>query len=317
MLTVIFHINTLRFAVPAVALMGVGPQYLTLILGWRLASVLLPTSWFRAGDDCIWGTYQRFIEFFFEHCTGVEVVLSGDVDDLKKENVLYLSNHQSTMDWIIADMLAIRAGCLGRMRYVLKDGLKYMPLYGFYFGLHGCIYVKRSNRFDQRNINRCMRQLASFEKHKTPVWMVIFPEGTRYNPQKLELMTSSQEFAKKNDLEILHNVLSPRFRATNLCIQGLRKHYDAVYDVTIAYGGTGEQVDGEVDVVNRTTAPSIPDYLMGQCSRVHIHLKRRPLDEVPDDEEGVHRWLHGIFEEKDRKQNNAIISTTDFDQNQT
>ncbi|XP_033095688.1 1-acyl-sn-glycerol-3-phosphate acyltransferase epsilon-like, partial [Anneissia japonica] len=168
MLTVIFHINTLRFAVPAVALMGVGPQYLTLILGWRLASVLMPTSWFRAGDDCIWGTYQRFIEFFFEHCTGVEVVLSGDVDDLKKENVLYLSNHQSTMDWIVADMLAIRAGCLGRMRYVLKDGLKYMPLYGFYFGLHGCIYVKRSNRFDQRNISRCMRQLASFEKHKTP-----------------------------------------------------------------------------------------------------------------------------------------------------
>ena len=37
------------------------------------------------------------------------------------------------VDWIIANMLAIRQGSLGHIRYVLKDDLKWIPLYGFYF----------------------------------------------------------------------------------------------------------------------------------------------------------------------------------------
>ena len=37
------------------------------------------------------------------------------------------------MDWIVSDFLAIRQGSLGRLRYILKNGLKYLPLYGFYF----------------------------------------------------------------------------------------------------------------------------------------------------------------------------------------
>lgn len=38
-----------------------------------------------------------------------------------------------TVDWIVADMLAARQDALGHVRYVLKDGLKWLPLYGFYF----------------------------------------------------------------------------------------------------------------------------------------------------------------------------------------
>lgn len=37
------------------------------------------------------------------------------------------------VDWIIVDMLAIRQGSLGHIRYVLKNELKWIPLYGFYF----------------------------------------------------------------------------------------------------------------------------------------------------------------------------------------
>ncbi len=71
-----------------------------------------------------------------------KVILYGDVEHLEKgENVIYLSNHQSTMDWVVADMMAIRAGCLGSMRYVLKDGLKYMPLYGFSFGVVSKLFI--------------------------------------------------------------------------------------------------------------------------------------------------------------------------------
>jgi hypothetical protein len=37
------------------------------------------------------------------------------------------------VDWIVADILAVRQNALGHVRYVLKDGLKWLPLYGCYF----------------------------------------------------------------------------------------------------------------------------------------------------------------------------------------
>ena len=37
------------------------------------------------------------------------------------------------VDWMIADMLAIRQGSIGHIRYILKDSLKFLPLYGAYF----------------------------------------------------------------------------------------------------------------------------------------------------------------------------------------
>ncbi len=37
------------------------------------------------------------------------------------------------VDWIIANMLAIHQGSLGHIRYILKNDLKWIPFYGFYF----------------------------------------------------------------------------------------------------------------------------------------------------------------------------------------
>ena len=37
------------------------------------------------------------------------------------------------VDWVVANMLAVRQGSIGHIRYILKDGLRYLPLYGFYF----------------------------------------------------------------------------------------------------------------------------------------------------------------------------------------
>lgn len=44
-----------------------------------------------------------------------------------------LTGSVSTVDWIVADILAVRQNALGHVRYVLKDGLKWLPLYGCYF----------------------------------------------------------------------------------------------------------------------------------------------------------------------------------------
>ncbi|KAB1257615.1 1-acyl-sn-glycerol-3-phosphate acyltransferase epsilon [Camelus dromedarius] len=134
----------------------------------------------------------------------VSILLYGDLPK-NKENIIYLANHQSTglylvcmklmflytkegwvsrrdrvgaltgcvfaVDWIIADILAIRQNALGHVRYVLKDGLKWLPLYGCYFSQHGGIYVKRSAKFNEKEMRR---KLQRYMDAGTPVRLRSF-----------------------------------------------------------------------------------------------------------------------------------------------
>lgn len=69
------------------------------------------------------------------------------------------------MDWLVADMVSLRGGSLGHLRYVMKNTLQLLPLYGHYFYAHGCIYVKRGN-FNQAK----MIDALDYLKHpKIPV----------------------------------------------------------------------------------------------------------------------------------------------------
>jgi len=55
-------------------------------------------------------------------------------------------------------MVAIRQGSIGHLRYVMKDTLQMLPLYGHYFYQHGCIYVKRGN-FKQKKMEQALEYL--------------------------------------------------------------------------------------------------------------------------------------------------------------
>ncbi|XP_006820614.1 1-acyl-sn-glycerol-3-phosphate acyltransferase epsilon-like, partial [Saccoglossus kowalevskii] len=233
MLTAIVYLQALKFALPAITMLGVSPCFMMIWGTWRSVSAVLPTRWYHAVDDIMYSNYQRLIVFFYEHYTGVEVLLYGDVDMLnKKENVIYISNHQSTIDWIVCDFLSIRQGSLGHLRYVLKDGLKYFPLYGFYLGMHGGVYVKRSGQFQEKKF---IRKLNRYSKYNIPLWLVIFPEGTRYNPNLPIVIQKSQGFAYMRGYTVLNQVLTPRVKATAGSLKILRQHIDAIYDITIAY----------------------------------------------------------------------------------
>jgi lysophosphatidiate acyltransferase len=63
--------------------------------------------------------------------------LYGDYEEIfrKKESAILISNHQSTADWLVSNMLAIRQGSLGHIRFIMKNGLKYFPIFGLYWQL--------------------------------------------------------------------------------------------------------------------------------------------------------------------------------------
>lgn len=50
----------------------------------------------------------------------------------------------SSVDWVIVHMLADRQGSIGHVRYVMKDSLQLVPMYGFYF-YEVCLFEKCKN----------------------------------------------------------------------------------------------------------------------------------------------------------------------------
>ncbi|XP_071524725.1 1-acyl-sn-glycerol-3-phosphate acyltransferase epsilon-like isoform X2 [Panulirus ornatus] len=306
-------IGGFRYALGSVMMIGVAPEYLGVWLAWRGISLILPSWIYQWGDDKLYSLYQRLVLFFFETCTRTEVVLYGEADEAlkKRESVLYLANHQSTVDWLVADMVSIRGGSLGHLRYVMKDTLQLIPLYGHYFYTHGCIYVKRG-RFNQEKMIRALEYLRD---PNIPTWLVIFPEGTRYYPSTPKVIEKSEQYARDNSLQgtsvetavknghdgtsrneqklVLKHHLIPKVKGTWLVAGRLHDKFDAVYDVSVFYEGTVSQ-DGV-----RGNAPQLIEFLMGKCRRVHIHIRRIPMTEVPQQEEELKSWLHNLYLEKD------------------
>ncbi|KAM9847547.1 1-acyl-sn-glycerol-3-phosphate acyltransferase epsilon [Aulostomus maculatus] len=290
LLSLVVHTYSLRYWFPATIMLGTAPAYLLSWGVWRLLSTVVPARLYHRMDDRLYHIYQSMVLFFFENYTGVEIVIYGEIPK-NKENVIYLSNHQCTADWIIADMLATRQNALGHVRYVLKDGLKWLPLYGWYFSQHGGIYVKRSAKFNEKNMKK---KLLSQTEAGAPMYLVIFPEGTRYNPELKNVIADSQAFATKEGLAVLRHTLTPRMKASHIAIETMRGHLDAVYDVTVAYEGR-QVANGQ-----RRPAPSMPEFLCKECPRVHIHFERVDIKEIPSEPVFFRRWLHERFEIKDR-----------------
>ncbi|XP_075001296.1 1-acyl-sn-glycerol-3-phosphate acyltransferase epsilon isoform X4 [Calonectris borealis] len=288
LLSLVLHTYSMRYVLPAAVMMGTAPTYVLAWGAWRLLSAVLPARFYREVDDRLYTIYQSMVLFFFENYTGVQVTIYGDLPK-NKENVIYLSNHQ--FDWIIADMLAIRQNALGHVRYVLKDGLKWLPLYGWYFSQHGGVYVKRSAKFNEKEMREKLRAQM---KTETPMYLVIFPEGTRYNPEMPKVIADSQSFAEKEGLAILKHVLTPRVKATHVAIDTMKNYLDAVYDVTVAYEGTVDHKG------QRKLAPSMTEFLCKECPRVHIFIDRIELKDIPEEQMYMRRWLHERFEIKDK-----------------
>lgn len=290
LLSLVLHTYSMRYFLPAAVMMGTAPTYVLAWGAWRLLSAVLPARFYREVDDRLYTIYQSMVLFFFENYAGVQVIIYGDLPK-NKENIIYLSNHQCTVDWIIADMLAIRQNALGHVRYVLKDGLKWLPLYGWYFSQHGGVYVKRSAKFNEKEMRAKLRAQM---KAETPMYLVIFPEGTRYNPEIPKVIADSQSFAEKEGLAVLKHVLTPRVKATHVAIDTMKDYLDAVYDVTVAYEGTVDHKG------QRKLAPSMTEFLCKECPRVHIFIDRIELKDIPEEQMYMRRWLHERFEIKDK-----------------
>lgn len=130
-----------------------------------------------------------------------QIYLYGDAPRAT-ENVIYLANHQCTVDWFIANVSSGEVGNMGAMQFVLKvrrrggsilcraheiarhghcgphrlprptrvfawqDSLRFVPFYGWYWRRHGFVYVRRGWQSDSRRI---VTDLQAIQDRDVPV----------------------------------------------------------------------------------------------------------------------------------------------------
>lgn len=233
----------------------------------------------RKGTSIVFGAWLALWPFLFEKINHTKVIFSGD--SVPTENrVLLIANHRTEVDWMYLWDLALRKGKLGYVKYVLKNSLMRLPVFGWAFHILEFIPVERRWEADK---SKMQLMLSSFKDVRDPLWLALFPEGTDFTEQK---SIRSQKMAAENGLPVLKHVLLPKTKGFFACLNELKDSLDAVYDITIGY---------------KPRCPSFLDNVLGIApSEVHIHLRRVPLKEIPIISEAeINTWLMNTFSLKD------------------
>ncbi|CAN0922101.1 Probable 1-acyl-sn-glycerol-3-phosphate acyltransferase 4 [Linum grandiflorum] len=239
---------------------------------------LVSIHYSRKVTSLLFSLWLALWPFLFEKINGTKVVFSGDAVPAK-ERVLVIANHRTEVDWMYLWNLALRKGCLGSIKYVLKSSLMKLPIFGWGFHILEFISVERKWEVDEP-VMRTM--LETFKDPRDPLWLALFPEGTDFTEEKCQ---KSKKYASEVGLPILTNVLLPKTKGFYVCLEVLQDSLDAVYDLTIAY---------------KHQCPTFLDNAFGvDPSEVHIHVRRIPMKKIPASEDEAAAWLVDTFRQKD------------------
>lgn len=129
-------------------------------------------------------------------------------------------------------------------------------------------------------------KLYYFNAIDSPVQLLLFPEGGDFTPK---VKKRSDQFAKDNNLPIYNYCFHPRTTGFQYTINALRDGgLDAVYDMTIAYPDVLPKT--EIDVIKGI----IP-------KEVHFHVNKYDDKDIPQELEGLEKWLRDRWTEKDER----------------
>jgi 1-acyl-sn-glycerol-3-phosphate acyltransferase len=232
----------------------------------------------QKGQRFLGDRYWTFLIRLIQHFYHFELTLY-DEQIRPEDNAVLVVNHQSEVDVFVVLALADRMKRVGDLRFFAKDSLKFIPAVGWGMWFLGCIFLKRRWALDR---NYMVKRLTRFYEEDIPLWLVIFPEGTRATPKKIKRAQQTQRRAQR---PILKHVLPPHARGLYQSLTSLDDHLPTMYDITITYQGR---------------APTLQDMLRGEPVRVAVTVERLSTACIPRDFRSCQKWLEARYIAKDQ-----------------
>ncbi|MBN3040274.1 MAG: 1-acyl-sn-glycerol-3-phosphate acyltransferase [Candidatus Omnitrophica bacterium] len=115
----------------------------------------------------------------FVFILGIKVKITGQKELLKSRGVFLVSNHLGYIDGIVATSLT-------PLIFVAKADIRSWPFFGFFTFLSDTVFVNRQN---PAQIKKEIEKITGVLKNKVNI--IIFPEGTSTNGEKLLPFKSS------------------------------------------------------------------------------------------------------------------------------
>ena len=231
---------------------------------------------FRALNRWAAGTWWSWCVIGVERINQTLFIFTGD-DVPRRENALLIANHQQMPDIVALMKFCKTTGRLGDMKFFIKKQLKWVPGMGWGLQFLDCLFVERDWASDRDKIRRTFERLVS---DNVPIQLVSFAEGTRLTLAKL---VAAQTYARSHGLAVPRHTLIPRSKGFSASVEGLSSHLDAVYDLTIAY---------------ERGVPTLRQFIEGLVERIHIHVRRFPIEHLPHSADDLRRWLLARWQEK-------------------
>lgn len=163
---------------------------LVVLFGIPLLLLGLFKPWNVAAD---WSAFLWSKAILF--CAGVRLRVHGAEHVVATEPRFYMGNHQSALDIPI-----LIAALRGRVRFMAKDTLFQIPIFGWVIGRYGYAPIDRSN---------ARRTLRSLEKlltglRREPISLAVFPEGTRSCDRSLlPFRRGTMKIAQRSGLSVV------------------------------------------------------------------------------------------------------------------
>ncbi|EJT81231.1 hypothetical protein GGTG_01215 [Gaeumannomyces tritici R3-111a-1] len=254
---------------------------------------LFPDAVYYLSSALAW-TVWRWVQHFFEGFSGAAVVVSGDQIPAG-ESAIVVANHVAWTDFYMIQHLAIPAKMLGRCRYFAKIQLRAVPFLGWGLWALGMPMVSRNWIQDKDELSRVFQGIVT---RRWPTWLISFSEATRFTPKKYE---ASRAWCSANNKPQPKHLLYPRTKGFVATVNHLRHapQVKAVYDVAIAYqkGSRWQVAPTFWDSVS-VPGLSVPAGGGGRGFRFHVHVRRFPIEQLPQTDEDLARWLEQRWVEK-------------------
>ena len=217
------------------------------------------------------GTFLQMLVKVFE----LDLQIEGE-EAIEDGHIVLLCRHASLFDTLVPPALVSRPYGL-RLRYAVKQELQLDPCFDL-FGQH------TPHHFVRRGAGQTDAEVAEMQHMLTHLGpddgVVIFPEGTRYTPEKRIRVLERLEERGETDLlahaKRLRHTLPPRLEG----VMGLLEHNDTtdvVFCATMGFEGIRK----------------LPDLLAGTLvgRTIRVAFWRVPVQEVPVEPEQRIAWL--------------------------